>query len=318
VPTAAYLTKSRYAAGLQCLRRLWLNVHEAEAWDEPQPGSADDIGLEIGRRARLLFPGGVAVEEKPWEHAAAVTRTAALMADRSVPAIFEAAFEHARVRVRVDILERRPRGYWGMYEVKSSGEVKDQHYDDVALQIHVLRGAGVRISSAKIVHVNKDYACGRTGISWPKFFRRVDVKSAAERRLDGIETRLKKQRACLLRPEAPKVEPEAHWHAPFSCEYWERCTQSKPTDWVFHMPHLSAARRAELKTLGVESIAAIPNEFHLSPRQVIIRDVLRSGKSFVAEDLSERLHGFGPPAFYLDFEASCRPYPFIPARARIR
>lgn len=52
----------------------------------------------------------------------AVTRTAALMADRSVPAIFEAAFEHSGMRVRVDILERLPRGYWGMREVKSSGE----------------------------------------------------------------------------------------------------------------------------------------------------------------------------------------------------
>jgi hypothetical protein len=44
------------------------------------------------------------------------------MADRVVPAIFEAAFEHAGIRVRVDVLERRPRGYWGMYEVKSSGD----------------------------------------------------------------------------------------------------------------------------------------------------------------------------------------------------
>ena len=45
--------------------------------------------------ARLLFPGGVLVAEKPWEHATAAARTAALMADRSVPAIFEAAFEHS-------------------------------------------------------------------------------------------------------------------------------------------------------------------------------------------------------------------------------
>jgi len=58
------------------------------------------------------------------EHAAAVTRTAALMADRSVPAIFEAAFAHSGVRVRVDVLERLPPGYWGTREVKSTGEVK--------------------------------------------------------------------------------------------------------------------------------------------------------------------------------------------------
>jgi len=108
------------------------------------------------------------------------------------------------------------------------------------------------------------------------------------------------------------VEPEAHCHAPFRCEHWDRCTQAKPADWVFHMPHLSAMRRAELKTLGVESIAAIPDDFRLSPRQAIIRDAIRSGKSFVAEDLSERLHGFGPPAFYLDFEAFMPAVPLYP------
>ena len=49
--------------------------------------------------------------------------------------------------------------------------------------------------------------------------------------------------------------------------------QFKPKDWVFHMPNLSAAHRAELKTLGVELIVGIPNDFLLSRRQSIIRDV---------------------------------------------
>jgi hypothetical protein len=36
---AGYLTKSRYTAGLQCLRRLWLNVHEPADWEEPVSGA---------------------------------------------------------------------------------------------------------------------------------------------------------------------------------------------------------------------------------------------------------------------------------------
>lgn len=307
-----YLTKSRYTAGLQCLRRLWLNVHEPIDWSEPELGSAEGIGLEIGQMARLLFPGGVLVEDRPWEHAKAVARTASLMADRSVPAIFEAAFEHAGIRIRVDVLKRLPRGYWGMCEVKSSGEVKDHHYDDVAVQVHVLRNAGVRLSSISVIHVNKDYVRGRQEISWPKFFRRVDVKAEVNKKLDGIEAQLRKQRACLSQAKAPQIEPEAHCHTPVSCEHWERCTDSKPADWVFHMPNLTAPRRAELKALGVESIAEIPGDFRLSPRQTVVRDVTRNGQPFVASDLAERLHGFGPPAFYLDFEAFLPAVPLYP------
>lgn len=307
-----YLTKSRYTSGLQCLRRLWLNVHEPAEWGGPDLGSAADIGLEIGRMAHRLFPGGVLVEEKPWEHAKAVARTATLMADRSVPAIFEAAFEHGGVRVRVDVLERLPRGYWRICEVKSSGEVKDHHYDDVAVQAHVLRNAGVRLSSIEVVHVNKDYVRGRKEISWPKFFRRAEVKTEVKSRLDGIETQIRKQRACLSRPQAPKIEPEAHCHTPVSCEHWERCTKSKPADWVYHLPHLSATRRTELKSLGVESISAIPDHFPLSSRQAVIRNVIQRGNPFVASDLAERLQGFGPPAFYLDFETFLPAVPLYP------
>ena len=33
---SAHLTKSRYVAGLQCLRRLWLLVHEPPDYEEQQ------------------------------------------------------------------------------------------------------------------------------------------------------------------------------------------------------------------------------------------------------------------------------------------
>ena len=102
--SSSHLTKSRYLAGLQCLGRLWLLVNEPPDYEEPPPGSPTDIGQVIGQKAHPLFPGGVSVEEEPWEHAEALIDTAALMTDPSAPAIFEAAFEHAGVRVRVDVL----------------------------------------------------------------------------------------------------------------------------------------------------------------------------------------------------------------------
>ena len=65
-----HLSKSRYIAGLQCLRRLWLQVREPLPYEEPAPGSPMDIGQQIGRKARLLFPGGALIDEEPWQHAA--------------------------------------------------------------------------------------------------------------------------------------------------------------------------------------------------------------------------------------------------------
>ena len=90
--TSLHLTKSRYLAGLQCGRRLWLQVSELQPYEPLVPGSPMDVGQEIGRKGRLLFPGGSLIDEEPWRHEQAAARTAALI-DARVPAIFEGVFE---------------------------------------------------------------------------------------------------------------------------------------------------------------------------------------------------------------------------------
>ena len=75
------------------------------------------------------------------------------------------------------------------------------------------------------------------------------------------------------------------------------------------MPRLTSARASELKALGIEAISAIPADFPLTSKQSIIRDATASGQPFVAPDLARLLHGYGPPACYLDFEAMMPPIP---------
>jgi hypothetical protein len=303
-----HLTKSRYLAGLQCLRRLWLQVHEPQDYAQPEPGSPIDVGLEIGRKARLLFPGGMLVEEAPWQHADAVARTAALMQDPSVPAIFEAAFGWQDLRVRVDLLERHPDG-WGLLEVKSSGGVKDHHLDDIALQAHVLEAAGVRLRAIEVLHVNTAYVRGPDEIDWRAFFARVDVSDDVAARVTEVPHHLPAMRDSLGRETLPHAEPGKQCSNPYACQFWDRCTADKPADWVRYMPRLTAAQADRLDALGVTAISDIPSDFPLAGKQAIIRDAIASGQPYVAPDLARLLHRFGPPACYLDFEAMMPPIP---------
>ena len=303
-----HLTKSRTLAGLQCLRRLWLLVHEPPDWEEPDAGSALAMGQEIGLHAHKLFPGGVLVTEEPWEHAQAVARTAALMADAAMPAVFEAAFVHDDIRIRVDVLERIPGG-WGLREVKSSTGVKNHYLDDVALQRHVLAGAGVPVSSAEVLHVNTGYTRGAGDLDWPAFFTRVDVAGAIEDRCGDLLPQLAPMRMCLQQDSPPLVEPGGHCHRPYGCEFWDRCTADKPDDWIVRLPRLAPARRQELEALGIHAISAIPSNFPLTSKQAIIRDATASGQPYVAPGLAGMLRRFGPPACYLDFEAMMPPVP---------
>ena len=124
----AFLSKSRYMCGLQCPKRLWQAVYDPEPAEEPLPGTPKGIGIEVGIKARLLWPGGVLVDD-PGHHRydAAERCTKTLIADSTVPAILEATLVYDGVLVRVDALERLPDGRWRVNEVKSSTRIKDEH-----------------------------------------------------------------------------------------------------------------------------------------------------------------------------------------------
>ena len=61
---AITISKSRFLAGCQCLKRLYLQVQQPELVAQPD-GSGEAIinqGREVGLLARELFPGGVEVD----------------------------------------------------------------------------------------------------------------------------------------------------------------------------------------------------------------------------------------------------------------
>ena len=48
------ISKTKFMAGVQCLKRLYLQVHQPELSAEPDPAA-------VGLLARRLFPGGIEV-----------------------------------------------------------------------------------------------------------------------------------------------------------------------------------------------------------------------------------------------------------------
>ncbi len=91
------ISKSKFVAGSQCLKRLYLMVHEPELGERPDDANQSiiDQGREVGLLARQMFPGGVTVEFRDREQAIRATRE--LIENRETPAIFEGAFEDQEV-----------------------------------------------------------------------------------------------------------------------------------------------------------------------------------------------------------------------------
>src|SRR6516225_7349056 len=101
------LSKSRFMAGLQCHKRLYLETYQPELADLPNETSEATlaVGHAVGELARKRFPGGVLLgEETKWDQAEPESRNA--IRDAAIPAIFEGAFAVRNLRIRADIVTR--------------------------------------------------------------------------------------------------------------------------------------------------------------------------------------------------------------------
>jgi hypothetical protein len=107
-PTPPRLSKSKFLSGLQCLKRVYLEIHHPQLATAPDASTQAilDMGTEIGELARSRFPGGVLVTAGHRQREAALARTAELAQDPTIPAIFEGGFHRRRGFHQVGVLSR--------------------------------------------------------------------------------------------------------------------------------------------------------------------------------------------------------------------
>ena len=311
--TRPYLTKSRYIDGLRCEKKLWLGCNQRLPYEEAAPFSLADTGQRVGRGAWALFPGGVEITEKPFEHDAAVSRTAKLMAE-DAPAIFEGAFEFQDILIRVDILERLEKG-WGLREVKSSTSASEEkgHVDDIAVQLYVLSGAGVKVTSIELIHVNRHYRLDDQGIVWPEMLLRQDLMLAVTDRLAPVADKVPRMFEVLGSDEVPEVyATKKLCNKPYRCDFFDHCMGAKPDDWAGILYRIHPNRLAALHAQGIESIPDIPEDFELPEKQALALNCLASGEIWVSDELTDALSLLGPPAYYMDFETMASGIPVYP------
>jgi hypothetical protein len=191
------LSKSNYLLGQQCEKALWLRKHRNDLASPVGPGLQRqfDEGHLVGRLAHQLYPGGRLIESKPSAYDATLAETMDLMREMKT-AVFEGAGRFEDVFIRADILVPSGEG-WDLIEVKSSTEVKDEHYHDVAVQWYVLSKAGIPLRSASLLYINRSYL--REGeIDPSKLFVRAIITDRVKQLVEEVPKFLDKfRRNCM-------------------------------------------------------------------------------------------------------------------------
>jgi hypothetical protein len=300
------LSKTRFQSGLQCHKKLWLQIHDREKATPIGPGQQGifDQGTRVGEIARLRWPDGILVAEDYLHHQESVETTKKLLSDPNVTAIFEAGFDELGTRVRVDVLTRSNDGdAWDMYEVKSSTSHKPEHDTDVAIQLLVLKEAGLIVSRKSLLLIDRSYVFDGDEIEPDELLYAVDVSYEVDELQSDIREQLESQQLMIQLPDEPIVEPDRHCSKPYKCDFWDYCTQNKPEHWIFELPGIRQTQIKRWRDQGFEDITSVPPpSVKLNNRQRLISRSAQSGDPWVSEYLPIFLDKFRYPFQYLDLE----------------
>ncbi|HTZ53341.1 MAG TPA: DUF2779 domain-containing protein [Spirochaetia bacterium] len=319
--TDRVISKTTYIQGLQCPKLLWHRYNAPNAFPPLDEGTRAimDQGHEVGHIAQRLFPGGIAVEDGiPREEVVARSRE---LLGRRLP-LFEAGFRHGDLYARADVLEPVGGDAWDIVEVKSASRVSDPYWDDLAVQRFCYEGAGLSIRRCAILHVNTSYV-RRGRVDPAGLLTRVDVTATVDRKLAGIQGRLRRMAKVIQAGHAPKVDIGPQCSSPYRCPLVPVCWKGvldAPRS-IFSLARLGS-RAWKLYRDGVRSTDRIPADFRLTRAQQVQVEAERTGRVHVnVRSVKRFLAALRYPVHYLDFETfasavppldGTRPYQQVP------
>ena len=264
------LDKALFAAGAQCAKRLYQEVHTPES--VPAPGvtrqAFADIGIKLTAMACEGFPRGEHIEEET--HEAAVEKTLKLLDSGDGAAIFNAAFCRDGVEVSCDVvLPGRGAKELDIFEVKSGTKVKPRHIMDIALQMWVIEGHDYEVSNASLLHLDAEYRHdGSQDFPVHKLFKNVDVTRKARKRKRRIPDYIENFQS-VLNDESTLDLPTGTWCInPIPCGYLSECNKANEQRSLIEFPDLTATQETKLHQAGIETIEKIdPDAIELTPVQ---------------------------------------------------
>lgn len=316
------LSKSRYLAGLQCHRYLWLLFND--------PGSIpshDEVtefifkqGHEVGQLAKTLFPGGFDLEPKDYTKGSieeAIEKTKEHIDDGRV--LFEPSFSYKNTFCMPDILIPISEGSWDIIEVKSSTSKKEVNTHDLSFQKYCLEGFGLKIRRCFLMYINKDYI--RSGDIVPEdFFVKEDVTGDIELLMPGMKKRIDEMMDVINGP-CPDMKIGNGCFNPYECPLKDECWSILPKDNVFEL-YRGKALGAGLYEKGIKVISDIKDLSGLNKIQLMQYYCVKSQSRFVDNKNIKAFMGkLRFPIYLLDFETfataiplfdGIRPYQNIP------
>jgi len=300
-----YITKDIFLKTITCPRLGWLvRYGKIEKITQFTLGEKFRIeqGLDIGKRARELYPDGFLVNDRNIVSASAQTK--ALMQNQDVKVIFESTFWVDGYAAKADILKREDSG-WHLIEVKSSINDKREFIDDIGYTSMVLNRT-IDICKYSLLLISKNY---RLGMGNEQLFVEVDHTDEVRDRIEEFAQLWEPVKNIIGQTLQPKAELRFECR---KCLLFNDCLGKHVENHVFDLPRLSKSKFKKLTEQNIFHIENISSIFPLTKNQTIVKDCVQEGKNYIGESLRRALESIIFPAYYLDFETVMTAIPLYP------
>jgi hypothetical protein len=305
------LSKSKYLAGTQCIKRLWLQFYKPDRAAPPGPAQQRifDQGTAVGELARKSFPDGRLISAPYYETDKALEQTEQAL-QAGIVDLFEPCFVFANTLVRVDVLHRNSDSTYDIFEVKSTTATKPEHIWDLAIQTFVLEGSGLSIRSTRLMHLDRE--CRYPDLS--NLFATTDLTQDVRDYLQVVPDNLSQFNTTINSETEPSTPIGSHCSRPYECPFREYCFQqaSAPSTSIFNIPRLAADKLDSLIASSILSLEDVLDDFPLSPTQREFIDLyLNDSKHIDISAIKTKLSRLTYPLYFLDFETDSPAVPWL-------
>ncbi len=307
-----YLSKSDFLKYRICPSYFWLWKNKPELVPDESSEEVRDNKFEQGNKveaiARQLFPTGVLVDGYNTQAQANTDRLVA----EGTTVLFQATVIVDNLLAMADILEKDSDG-WILYEVKSSGEVKkDVHIPDMAFQKIAFERAGYRINETRIIHLNKEFVRNGKNIDPNAYFITENVDTAVGELIPEVESQIILAIESMNRPEEPASCSCRLLSRGKHCPTFAYFNQDVPKYSVYDISRMQGKKLAELVDNEILNTTDIPDDFPLSPNQIVQVSVDKSGQPVInREKIQAELSQLEYPLYFIDYESVNPAIPMI-------
>ena len=302
------ISKSKYLAGLQCLKYFWYLINARE--EIPQPDFVNRFifnqGILVGEYAKRLYPDGIDLG-KIGDLKEQLVRTSDLLSERRP--LFEASVSFENVYSRADILIPVNTDRWDIVEVKSSTQLKEEYLHDVAFQKYCFEKAGIKIRKCWLTYINNQYL--KKGDIDPRgLFRKADITVEVDEKLEEVRNRVEEMIETAAVNNPPEIIIGKQCSNPYICPLKDKCWGFLPDNHIFNL-YGNKDKAIELYSEGILSIKDIPDRYDLNLKQQIQLECARTEKAKIDKDeISKFIKKLSYPLYFFDFETFSTAIPF--------